>query len=425
MTGKFWLVAVNMGYGHQRTAFPLKEFAFENRIINANDYEGIPPKDRRIWEITRRGYEFISRFKRIPLIGEAAFYLYDRFQKIIEFYPKRNLSMANFQIKQVFSMVERGWGEHLINKLKENPLPIVTTFFTPAFMAEHYNYPGDIYCIICDTDMARAWVPINPSKSRIKYFAPTYRVAERLKLYGVKKENIIFTGYPLPLENIGGRRTDILKEDLRHRILNLDPQKNYRKYYTPLLNYYLGELPKRSNHPLTLTFTVGGAGAQRELGIKIVKNLLPEIKKKKVKVILIAGVKEGIRNYFFSHIKKLGLSRSKNVEVLFDEDINGYFSKFNLALRQTDILWTKPSELSFYSALGLPIIIAPSIGSQEDFNKRWLVKSGFGSLQGNPDCIKQWLYDWLDKGYLAEAAMQGFVEGERFGALNIKEIFEK
>ncbi len=50
---KAWVVAVNMGYGHQRTAYPLKEFAEEGKIINANDYEGIPEKDRKIWESSR------------------------------------------------------------------------------------------------------------------------------------------------------------------------------------------------------------------------------------------------------------------------------------------------------------------------------------------------------------------------------------
>ena len=41
-------------------------------------------------------------------------------------------------------------------------------------------------------------------------------------------------------------------------------------------------------------------------------------------------------------------------------------------LLDTDILWTKPSELSFYAGLGLPIIMAPSVGAQERFNKAWL-----------------------------------------------------
>jgi len=50
MEGQAWVVSVNMGYGHQRTAYPLKSFAYNDRVLNANDYDGIPVRDRQIWE---------------------------------------------------------------------------------------------------------------------------------------------------------------------------------------------------------------------------------------------------------------------------------------------------------------------------------------------------------------------------------------
>ena len=95
-------------------------------------------------------------------------------------------------------------------------------------------------------------------------------------------------------------------------------------------------------------------------------------------------------------LRELGLD--KKIEIIFERDIEDYFQKFNQTLRKTDILWTKPSELSFYAALGLPIIIAPTIGSQEEFNKRWLLKSGFGISQENPNYTAEWLFDWLNQG---------------------------
>jgi hypothetical protein len=422
MTQKVWIISVNMGYGHQRTAFALRELG---EIINANDYEGIPEKDKTIWQSMRRFYEFISRFSRIPLIGKATFSIYDRFQKILSFYPKREISKPNFTLKQIYSLFKKGWGKHLIGnlKLKNANLPIISTFFTPAFMAEFFNYPGEIFCIVCDADISRTWAPLNPKESKIKYFAPTERVVERLKLYGVRKENIFLTGYPLPLENL-----EILKEDLKYRLLNLDPQKRYFENYKTLIEEKLGKLPENSDHPLTIMFSVGGAGAQKEIGIKILKCLIWKIKQGKTKVILSAGIRERVKEYFSKQIKELntGLTcADSGVEILFGTDIEDYFQKFNLALRKTDILWTKPSELSFYSALGIPIIIAPPIGSQEEFNMRWLLKSGFGLSQENPNYTKEWLFDWLGKGYLAEAAMEGFVEGEKLGTFKIEKIISK
>ena len=427
-----WVISVNMGYGHQRTAFPLKDLALGGKIINANDYQGIPKKDREIWESIRKGYEFVSNFKKVPLIGEITFFIIDRFQKILSFYPKRDLSEPNSQLKQTFSTIKEGWGRHLIENLKfknENlkiNLPIISTFFTPAYMAEYFGYPGEIFCVVCDADISRTWASLKPKESKIKYFAPTERVKERLKLYGVKEENIFLTGFPLPQDLIGTDSMETLKEDLKYRLLNLDPQKKYFEKYKILIEKNLGRLPQKPDHPLTIMFSVGGAGAQKEIGIKILTCLIWQIKQGEVKLILSAGIKEKIKEYFEKNIKKLGLEGIANsIEILFGESIEDYFRKFNLALRKTDILWTKPSELSFYAALGIPEILAPTIGSQEEFNMRWLLKSGFGLAQENPNYTSQWLFDWLNQGYLAEAAMQGFIEGEKLGTFKIKEIIEK
>ncbi len=428
MEERAWVISVNMGYGHQRTAYPLRNLVPEGKIINANDYLGIPEKDKKIWEGARKFYEFISRFSRIPLVGKLSFSIYDQFQKILTFYPKRDLSKPNFVLKQIYSGFKKGWGRDLIGKFKVQSskfkvnLPIISTFFTPAFMAEFFNYPGEIYCVVCDADISRTWAPLSPQKSKIKYFAPTLRVAERLKLYGIKPGNIFLTGYPLPQDIIGRKQMEILKEDLRNRILNLDPQKRYFEKYEHLLETYLGELPSSSDHPLTIMFAVGGAGAQKEIGIKMVKSLAVKIWAADLKVILVAGIKEKVKEYLEQNLEKLKLKGHPNVETIFEKDIESYFQQFNQALRKTDILWTKPSELSFYTALGIPIIIAPPIGSQEEFNRRWLLKSGFGLSQENPKYTSQWLFDWLEHGYLAEAAMQGFIEGEKLGTLKIGQI---
>lgn len=421
--GRAWVVAVSMGYGHQRTAYPL-DFLSPGGFINANDYDGIPARDKNIWESSRKFYEFISNFKRLPLLGPAGFYLFDRFQKILKFYPKRDLSEPTFSLKQIYNLIKSGWGKHLIEKLSEKPLPLVATFFTPAFMAEYFNYPGDIYCITADADVARAWAPLNPAKSRIKYFATTERVAERLRLYGVKKENIYLTGYPLPKENVGSEKFEIAKSDLGTRLLNLDPKHKYCLDHHPLIEKYIGGLPKKSSRPLTLMFSVGGAGAQKEIGFKIMKSLKFQLKTNVFRLFLAAGAKRHVKDYFLAQIKKSGLEKNLggSVEIIWGESVNDYFKKFNEALRVTDILWTKPSELSFYCALGLPIIIAPPIGSQEDSNREWLLSLGSGIDQEDPAYVNEWLSDFLESGRFAEAALEGFIEAEKLGIFNIERI---
>lgn len=429
MDGQAWVVSVNMGYGHQRTAYPLKSFAYNDKILNANDYDGIPARDRQIWEGSRRFYEAISKFKRTPLVGNAAFSLYDKlFQRIFDFYPRRDLSRATFLTNRNYDLIHKGWGKDLISKMSRRPLPLVTTFFIPAFMAEEFDYPNEIYLIVCDADVSRQWVAREPLHSRINYCAPNSRVYERLKLYGVPKNRLFLTGYPLPESNIStGKGKDfwqmnIAKHDLAHRLVNLDPAGTYLSKYRQLAEETVGELPKSAGRPLTVMFSAGGAGAQSEIGIMLARQFVSKIKDGRMKLVLSVGINQKLRDAYSVCVNSLGLGDSPYLEILYENGIREYFDRFNGILRKTDILWTKPSELSFYSALGLPVIIAPPIGSQEDFNKGWLLRSGFGLEQGNLKCIDQWLSDWLNSGYLAEAAMEGFIEGEKMGTYHIKRL---
>ncbi|NCN07187.1 hypothetical protein GW933_00695 [Candidatus Falkowbacteria bacterium] len=424
MPNKAWVVTVDMGYGHQRAAHPLSDIA-EDGIITANNYKGIPKKDKDIWVNSKGIYEFISRFKKVPFLGDKIFEIYDKFQAIPKFYPKRDLSKPNIQLKQIYRLFEEScWGQDLITRLSEKPLPLVTTFFVTAFMAEHYGYPGEIYCVATDTDVSRTWVPLDPKNSRINYFAPNRRVVDRLKLYGVKEDKIFLTGFPLPTENVG-KNLEIVKKDLGQRLINLDPDKFYISQYEKTLRHHLGaKLIKKSVRPLTITFAVGGAGAQRELGATIMKSLKKKIISGEIILNLVAGTHLVVNQYFKDQVKELELSLylNKGVNVLFDRNKYKFFSRFNKILRKTDILWTKPSELSFYCALGIPIITAPPIGSQEVFNQRWLRTIGGGIKEEEPQYVNEWLSDWLESGWLAEAAMQGFLEAPKFGTHNIEKI---
>ncbi len=419
---KAWVVAVDMGYGHQRTAYPLKDLAFLNIIINANNYSGIPNKDKRFWHSMRALYELISRMKNIPILGNFSFSMLDRFQRIMTYYPRRDMSKSSFGLRNIFYFLKKGWGKDLIERFKKNPIPIISTFFTPAFMAEQLKYPNQVYCVVCDADINRAWVSLEPKKSTIKYFAPCSWARDRLKQYGVTPENIYLTGYPLPKENVG-EDLEIAKHDLKHRLVNLDPQKKYRKIYAPLIKAQLGSLPEKSNHPLTIMFSIGGAGAQKEICVAIIKSLKEQIKARKLRFIIAVGVREELRKYFTDNLK--GLKLDGWVHVLSAMTANDYFKAFNETLRETDILWTKPSELSFYAGLGLPIIMAPTIGSQEEFNKRWLFHTGVAVEQGEAQYTDQWLYDLLEAGDFAEMAMQGFIEIEKLGTYHIEKIVAK
>lgn len=426
MTPQAWIVAVDMGYGHQRAAYPLRHLSPDGKVLIANNYPGIPKSDHRLWNGSRRIYEFFSRLNNIPLIGQKLFDIMDIFQSITPFYPRHDMSRPNFQVKDMYAIIHRGWGKTLIEYLNTKNIPLITTFFTVAFMAEEHKFKGEIYVVICDSDIARSWVPAAPQKSRIKYLAPCRRVVDRLKEYGIKDENIFLTGFPLPEENTDGNQLTTIKADLSERIINLDPEHRYRDKYAETVKQFLHniKIDDRHEHPLTLTFAVGGAGAQKTLAKNILFSLKKKLLEEKINLNLVAGTRNDVYTFFKDCITKNGLEKAfgRNLKIIYELDKEDYFRAFNLALRSSDMLWTKPSELVFYSALGLPIIIAPSVGSQEEFNHTWLKTIGAGISQNNPRYTDEWLFDWINSGWLAQAAMSGFLDGRQFGVRNIIDV---
>ncbi len=422
---KAWVVSVNMGYGHERAAFGLEDLAYGG-IITANNYPGIPEREKKQWDSTRVVYERVSRIQPIPVIGPAVFGLMDYFQSIPDFYPRRDLSRPTFQLNQIYSLIHKGLGKHLVEKLSKRKQPLISTFFIPAFAAEEHGYPDDIYLVTCDADISRAWAPMDPKKSRIKYFAANGRVQERLKLYGVRPENIFLTGFPLPKTNVGGPEAISVKEDLAARICNLDPKGIFIQKYAEKLMDELGPQLCRfeRKHALSVTFSVGGAGAQHKLALELMESFKPSLMTGRLHLNLEAGTRRHLADEFRKHAESIGLKKyiEQSLHIHQYPDRATYFRSFAHTLRRTDVLWTKPSELSFYAGLGLPIIMAPTIGSQEDFNRRWLETVNAGTPQLNPRYANEWFFDWVDSGGLARFAWNGYIEAPTHGAYRIESL---
>lgn len=417
---KINLVVADMGYGHQRAAYPLLELSAGESIV-VNDYQGMSEWEKKYWEKSLRSYEQISRFKKVPVLGQVVFKIMDNFQKIKNFYPFRDLSEQTLQQKFFFHSIKTGLGKNLIENLNSSGLPFLTTFFTAAYIAEYYNYQGDIYCVICDADASRAWAPLDPKNSRTKFLLPNENVRERFLMYGVKPENIIVTGFPLPKENIGQQK-EILEADLARRIKVLDSEGKYQENYKSLLTGVLDDFSEIKKKAVVITFAVGGAGAQKEVGAVILNKLSVKIKSGEFKLNLVAGSRPEVRDYFIEQLKLNNIREGSGVEIIFSSNKIDYFKKFNDCLHATDILWTKPSELSFYCALGLPIIMSTPVGSQEDFNRQWLLSVGAGIDSLELDNVDEWLPDLLESGRLARAAMDGFLNAEQMGTYNIESI---
>lgn len=413
-----WVIAVDMGYGHQRAAYPFRDIACE-RIITANSDKIVTPEEKRLWEKLQGFYEGVSRFSRVPVIGPPLWRAYDRLQAISPHYPFRDLSKPTLGSMRLHRLIRRGFAGSVAEYTrKKEELPLLTTFFAVALAADHAGRK-DVFCVVTDTDINRVWIAERPKESKIIYLAPMPMNRTRLLQYGVPEENIFVTGFPLPEENIASAA-----EDLTRRIATLDAKGRFRKKYREILRPELGATLDAPARPLTITYAVGGAGAQADVARDILGSLAPNVREGRMRLNLIAGTRLEVNRYFQEIIRELGLEAEmgRGINILCSLTKAEYFEKFNVLLHETDVLWTKPSELCFYAALGLPIVMAPPLGAHEERNQEWLVKLGAGHPQEDPRAAAEWLTDWCNNGLLAFNAFNGYFHAPRHGTQNIKRL---
>jgi hypothetical protein len=423
------VVAVEMGMGHLRAAYPLRHIGVSGVLLYGSK-TNVSKDEYTIWHKIRSSYYFISRAGKIPLIGNFLVRLMEWFQRIPPYYPRRDLSRPNFAVHYLYSLIKRkGFCRELVAHIKTNNLPVIHTYFATAMAVDYASgNESQNYLLICDSDFNRIWAPKHPHQSNLKYLAPCTQVKRRLLSYGVPEEKIFLTGFPLPKENIGSEiGLEILKDDLFNRLLRLDPAGHFFRIHEKSVLSGLGRdaIPAIQDRGFTVTFAIGGAGAQTDRALCILLSLSRKIQEGRVRFILSAGIQDRIFKTIAREVKRMGLSSllGEGFEILFDADPFVFLDKFNACLRQTDVLWTKPSELVFYSGLGIPIVMAPPIGAHEELNKRWLreVHAGINEV-GPAEFCDEWLFDLRENGRLAKAAWDGFLNVRKLGTFNIERL---
>lgn len=416
------VVSIDMGYGHLRAARPLGQL-LGTEVLEVDKPPVAGPEEQLRWQRARSTYEGVSRTSQVPILGTPFRFLLDSATQIPNLYPYRDLSAQNLTIRLFERMIIKGFGEGLAQYLADSGRPLLTTFYAPALIADYYGVE-DIYCVVTDTDIHRIWAPIDPRRTNIHYFTPSQRATRRLRAYGVPQEHIHFTGFPLPHGLVGGPQLKTLTENLRRRLVRLDPQGAFRKLYKDEVSHFLGDLPSdQEKQPPRLSFAVGGAGAQSEM----VELFLPRMRQPlfagRLKLTLVAGVRQEVADYFTRQLTRFGLERQigRSVDILIRETKEEYFDAFDQLLAETDILYTKPSELTFYAALGVPLVCAWPVGHHERLNRRFVLEAGAGLKQWDPRHTAEWLREWLDDGTLAAAAWSGFMRLPKTGSYRILE----
>jgi hypothetical protein len=406
------VAAIDMGYGHLRPAAALADF-LGTEVLQMDRPPLGGEKDQRFWKSTRELYEPLTRFSQLPGVGGPMRALLNTITAIPEPWPARDLSGPTQGTRWMQRAAKGGVGKVLAARLRETDAPLMTTFYAAAILAELHGATR-LHCLITDSDINRVWAPPDPGRSAIRYFAPSEGARRRMMTYGVPPDRVRMTGYPLPHELVGGRGRTALKQNLAARLSRLRVSGRLRE----LAEAELGPLPDAKAPPLVV-FAVGGAGAQVPLAKKLVRGMRRQIEAGTLRLALVAGrrkeVAAGLREALDQN------SLEGQVEILEDPDVFGYIRRFNALLAQADALWSKPSEMTFFAALGLPFVSAPPVGVHEVANLRWASDRGAAVAQHDPAVAGEWLQEWLDDGVLASAAWAGYTRLPQLGLYQIAE----
>jgi len=186
-----------------------------------------------------------------------------------------------------------------------------------------------------------------------------------------------------------------------------------------------------------ILLTIGGAGAQREIFVKIIKKVLPLIKENKVVLYINVGDHRGVWKGICEDIPELDSMSEKYfddwkktcefAEKALDEEIKGVHAFYNeeifaavyasnLLMRSTDILVTKPSELAFYP---VPKLMIKRVGGHEAWGAIRAAELGDGTIECDEvDKALQMLDLMLTNDEILTMLTQNIIKANSIGIYN-------
>lgn len=222
----------------------------------------------------------------------------------------------------------------------------------------------------------------------------------------IPTDEIVYTGHYIDHELVSN-----LEADCEKRLLRLAEKKTKR-----------------------IMLTVGGAGAQKEIYARLIKEMIPKIKSKEVALFLNVGdhkgfwedIKGELREiedqtveYLNDWPKTTAFARAalaeevQGLHVFYNEDIFAAVYGTNLLMRASDVLITKPSELAFYP---VPKLLIKRVGGHEAYGAIRASEIGDGSVEcGSTDYAVQMLQLMLEDVSILQLMNESIIKAKNVG----------
>jgi len=391
---KYLITTAYMGFGHLRAAHNIASYG-NSPILRVDQSPYTSGVDEFVWRVSQAVHTYGSRDKE----GKNKFFYY-WFENTMAI-PENGAPPSLGPSKFIHMMQKLGAGDRLFKVLDGGHPTLLHTFYMPAMLSAYHEYSGKNFLLLCDTDFHRVWVPVDPKRYNLKYCVPIPSSADRLFSYGVERSQVYVTGFPLPMANTGGRDLRVAEHDFDIRRLRLNAD---------------------SSLPMTIMFPFSGAGAYANVLADLVKSIHEDLKEGSLRLIVSCGnnehALESAENLFINY----GIEELEFAEIMFEDDVFAAFDKFNSALKSTDVMITKPSEMIFYAALGIPLVFLPPIGAHEEKNRDYLFENECAVNMVPSTDFPRWLEKSRRRGFLQELAENGFTRLSKNGSVAIDEL---
>jgi len=171
-----------------------------------------------------------------------------------------------------------------------------------------------------------------------------------------------------------------------------------------------------------VVFALSGAGCYLQLLKGLIRGLLPELRGRKLTLCIAAGDNRRAKAEIESHLAALNASPSDGVTILGSPDVLEAFALFNRALRECDLLITKPGELVFYAGLGIPQVLLPPVGKHEFKNRAYLIENSAAADLPGVESAGAWLLARRADGAWRRAAESAFARLPKRGTFAINDL---
>ena len=169
-----------------------------------------------------------------------------------------------------------------------------------------------------------------------------------------------------------------------------------------------------AGQPIRYLLSVGGAGAQQDLFLKIIEHLAPAIAADRAALLVNVGDHADVWNALVREMPELAAAEChfndfenirsfaqdaldgavRGIHAFYDEEIFGAVYSTNLLMRCSDVLVTKPGELAFYP---VPKLMIKRVGGHEAWGAIRAAEIGDGTYEMQTpaeicamlDCLQQ------------------------------------